>query len=762
MSYQIADLNYWQFTIDDGIRTWTVPKFRNIRSVSEPYFTITWTDKEVGTADRRSLTLDYNDVLFGIYAPSSAAEVNTLVLALINKAWDDIIGQLGNYVPYIGATGSVDLGIYGMTTDFLAFSQTPTTGPGPAQIGYNGATLGLAYDFDTTNVRCVIGQQMFAYVKNDEAVTITKGQAVYLFGASGNKATVKLALNTSDATSATSLGLAAEDIASGQNGLVITQGVLDGIDTSAYSPGNILYVGATAGSWTSVKPYAPAHLVYIGVVEKSNAGNGQIYVRMQNGYELDEIHDVDLITTPPSTGDVLTYNGTLWVNQAPASGSGTVTSIATTSPITGGTITTSGTIGINNAAADGSTKGAAAFTASDFNDNGSGVISIDYTNGQAASGSNKGFLTSADWTTFNSKFTLPALTSGSVLFSNGTTIAQDNANLFWDDSNNRLGIGTNAPAYNLDINGTCRITSTLSNGLLIEGTNPYTPGTDYITINGTGNTGITLKTNTSGFCAHRFFVGSTELGVFYAGETNREFVFKNSSTGFIDFQTTNLGTSRLRILNNGRVLINTITDGGFQFDVNGTGRIAGDTTISGNITATKSQNANSRIEIINSTAGTASLAELKATSNANNSFQFGKTSTSYTTYKTLVAGDGYIYNNGNAGSISILNDFATGTIKFTAGGSSTVHWTINSNGNLEANNAINMVFGTTTGTKIGTATSQKIGFWNATPIVQPTTAVAAATFAAVAGGSTIDTNDTFDGYTVGQVVKALRNLGILA
>ena len=423
MSYQIADLNYWQFTIDDGIRTWTVPKFRNVRSVSEPYFTITWTDKEKGTAERRSLTLDYNDVLFGVYAPSSAAEVNTLVLALINKAWDDIIGLLGNYVPYTGANNDVDLGVYGLTADYIAFSQTPITGPGQSQIGYVGATQALAYDFDSTNVRCNIGQQMYALVHNAEAVTITKGQAVYLFSASGNKASVKLAYNTSDATSAKTFGLVAEDITSGQNGLIITQGVLDGINTGAYTPGDTLYLGATAGTWTATKPYAPNHLVYVGIVEKANAGNGQIYVRVQNGYELDEIHDVDLITTPPTNGQVLTYNSStqLWTAQTPASGSGTVTSIATTSPITGGTITTSGTIGINNAVADGSTKGAAAFTASDFNDNGSGVISIDYTNGQAASGSNKGFLTSADWTTFNGK--QDALVSGTNIKTiNGSSI----------------------------------------------------------------------------------------------------------------------------------------------------------------------------------------------------------------------------------------------------------------------------------------------------------------------------------------------------
>jgi len=62
-----------------------------------------------------------------------------------------------------------------------------------------------------------------------------------------------------------------------------------------------------------------------------------------------------------------------------------------------------------------------------------------------ASATLKGYLSSTDWTTFNNKFTLPSFTSGSVMFSNGTTLAQDNANLFWDDTNNRLGIGTTSP-----------------------------------------------------------------------------------------------------------------------------------------------------------------------------------------------------------------------------------------------------------------------------------------------------------------------------
>ena len=77
--------------------------------------------------------------------------------------------------------------------------------------------------------------------------------------------------------------------------------------------------------------------------------------------------------------------------------------VNTTSPLGGGgALSADLTLSIQNAAADGSTKGAAAFTANDF-DAASGVVSIDYTNGQKASGAQPGFLSAADWTTFNNK-----------------------------------------------------------------------------------------------------------------------------------------------------------------------------------------------------------------------------------------------------------------------------------------------------------------------------------------------------------------------
>jgi hypothetical protein len=85
----------------------------------------------------------------------------------------------------------------------------------------------------------------------------------------------------------------------------------------------------------------------------------------------------------------------------------------------------------------------------------------------------------------------------------------------------------------------------------------------------------------------------------------------------------------------------------------------------------------------------------------------------------------------------------------------------NFKGNVTVTDAKNIAFATTTGTKIGTATTQKLSFWNATPVSQITTSVAAATLVGNAGTTITDT-DTFDGYTLQQIVKALRNIGLLA
>lgn len=153
-------------------------------------------------------------------------------------------------------------------------------------------------------------------------------------------------------------------------------------------------VFATQGSGTmTIRLYDKQdNAIAIGYGAQTD-GSNQIAIGNSSSTLLKVNQAVFDLTTVPTTGYVLTWDGTKY---SPAAGG--ASSLTFTSPL----VNTAGVVTINNAAADGSTKGAAAFTASDF-DASSGLISIDYTNGQAASGSTKGFLSATDWTTFNSK-----------------------------------------------------------------------------------------------------------------------------------------------------------------------------------------------------------------------------------------------------------------------------------------------------------------------------------------------------------------------
>ena len=151
-----------------------------------------------------------------------------------------------------------------------------------------------------------------SYVRNAEANTITTGTCVYLYGSTGDHADVKRADNSSDTTSSKTVGVVGASITASQNGPVITRGYIDGIDLSTgYSAGDVLWLGKN-GAFTKTKPSAPDHLVFIGVVVRAT-NNGIIYVATQNGYELDELHNVQINGTL-AAGDFLKYNGTLWVN----------------------------------------------------------------------------------------------------------------------------------------------------------------------------------------------------------------------------------------------------------------------------------------------------------------------------------------------------------------------------------------------------------------------------------------------------------------
>ena len=154
------------------------------------------------------------------------------------------------------------------------------------------------------------------YVRNQTGSTLAAGAIVYINGATGNRPTVTLAQANNDANSAQTMGFVKTAIANNGFGFVIVSGECEGLNTSAVAEGTQLYLSPTvAGAYTTTKPVAPNHLVYVGIVIRSHPTQGVILVAVQNGYELNELHDVSAQT--PANLDLLSYESStsLWKNK---------------------------------------------------------------------------------------------------------------------------------------------------------------------------------------------------------------------------------------------------------------------------------------------------------------------------------------------------------------------------------------------------------------------------------------------------------------
>lgn len=152
-------------------------------------------------------------------------------------------------------------------------------------------------------------------VRNSTGATITKGTVVYLNGATGGKPNVQKAQANAEATSSGTFGVIQSDINNNSNGYVVVIGTVLGLNTSAYTAGQVLWLSpTTAGGFTTTKPVAPNHAVYVGIVTLA-ATQGTIEVKIQNGYELDEIHDV--LINSKTDNDALIYESSsgLWKNK---------------------------------------------------------------------------------------------------------------------------------------------------------------------------------------------------------------------------------------------------------------------------------------------------------------------------------------------------------------------------------------------------------------------------------------------------------------
>lgn len=244
--------------------------------------------------DITNFTSGVNSLVSGVYAPLSGATFT-----------GSVSGPSGNF------TNLQQNGVFVSVSGHTHSSSDITD--------FNTAVSGLIPSFTT---------ELSVYVKNITGDTLYKGQVVYINGAQGDHPTITLAVASGESTSSKTLGLLKQNLAQNEFGYVVAEGILDGIDTSSsVSAGDTMWLSPTTpGSVVyglSNKPYAPNHMVFIGYVLRKQQNDGKVYIKPQNGYELEELHNVAI--SGVTNGQFLQYNSAsgLWL----ASSSGNFTTL---------------------------------------------------------------------------------------------------------------------------------------------------------------------------------------------------------------------------------------------------------------------------------------------------------------------------------------------------------------------------------------------------------------------------------------------------
>lgn len=307
-----------------------------------PNLTSTQTDLFLPIIDNKTLVASVNGIFANdqgdISVPTGATTLDGLTDVTITTPsngqgliFDSISGQWQNQTIPSGSTGTLqqvtdngntttndivlqDAAITGI--DFLDFDLTPSTATNQeGRVQWNDDLKTIQIDTENAGVQINVGHETIQRVRNVTGATITKGKICYINGASGNRPTITLSDNSSDSTSAQTIGFAAADIPNNSNGYLITNGILENISTIGFATGTQLFLSSN-GNFQSTFPTQPLHNVRVGIVIDGNSPTGSIFVNILNGFELEELHDC--LITSPANNQVLTYETAsgLWKNKA--------------------------------------------------------------------------------------------------------------------------------------------------------------------------------------------------------------------------------------------------------------------------------------------------------------------------------------------------------------------------------------------------------------------------------------------------------------
>jgi len=427
----------------------------------------------------------------------------------------DVTGALG-YTPPTNLNGLTDVTISApANAQVLTYNSTTSQWENqtPAGGGGGGDMLKATYDTDNSGI-VDKAEALTTLGRNSTGATLYEGTIVRIEGSTGNRPNFVKAQANNDANSAQTFGVVMADIANNSDGYVLVQGTLHDLDTrtgagGATNPftdvtladGDLLFLHPTiAGYVTNIKPSAPQHLVYVGVVTRTSPTNGTIVYRIQNGYELYELHDVAIASEV--NNDLLVYESStdLWKNKSISTifGGTPLVSVPTLAQVTTAGNTTTNAITVGGATVNTTVNAGGII----LQQNGTNIGEF-----RRVGNNNRGAL---------------------YLINSGTTEILLETGGFSYIRSNGLGIGTATDAgYKLDVNGTARVNNHL-----------YLTNSSF-----TGTMSIRLTAN------NQITFGNSGIGDWLqAGPTNRVFILQElNSTARGNYLGNVLGTTAVVI-----------------------------------------------------------------------------------------------------------------------------------------------------------------------------------------------------------------------
>ncbi len=283
--------------------------------------------------------------------------VENLKLLTTNPTLDQVLTA--------GNTSTNTLNVGGITTDYVQLDTTATPTLQPGMFAWNDQDGTANLRLKGGNVTLQVGQETLARVVNKTGADLLESQYKVVRvriasegGSQGQRLAVVLAQGNNDPDSVTTLGIVTETILNNQEGFITIFGNVNGINTTGslqgetWVDGDVLFLSPTTpGALTKVKPIAPNHTVVVGYVLYAHGVNGKIFVKVDNGYELDELHNVKI--TSVANNDLIQYDSVqqVWKNVAasvavptPTLAQVTTAGNTTTNAITVGNATVNGPV----------------------------------------------------------------------------------------------------------------------------------------------------------------------------------------------------------------------------------------------------------------------------------------------------------------------------------------------------------------------------------------------------------------------------------